>query len=133
MPVFHAIQDALGYVPREEVGHIAHALNLSHADVLGTLTYYHDFRSAPPGRHVVKICRAEACQAVGAEVLLAGVREQWGVSCGETRADGAVTVDAVFCLGNCALGPSVLLDGKLHGRASTSRLRALLPDVGIEA
>ncbi len=128
LPILHAIQDALGFVPAEAVPRIAAALNVSRADVHGVLTYYHDFRTAPPGRRVLKLCRAEACQAVGCERLERHVRERHGAALGETSRDRALTAEAVYCLGNCALGPSVLLDGRLYGRVTPERLDALLAE-----
>ena len=129
LPILHAIQDAIGFVPPDAVPRIASALNLSRADVHGVVTFYHDFRDVPPGRHVVKLCRAEACQAVGSETLVGEVCERFGTPMGTTRADGAVTVEAVYCLGNCALGPSAMVDGELRGRVTASSLAAELPDV----
>lgn len=123
----HAVQDALGCVPDDAVPVIADELNLSRADVHGVVTFYRDFRRTPGGRTEVKVCRAEACQAVGAQSLLDGVTQRLGVGVGETTADGAVTVEEVFCLGNCALGPSALVDGRLHGRLTVDRLVGLLP------
>ncbi|MFO0934199.1 MAG: formate dehydrogenase subunit gamma [Planctomycetota bacterium] len=129
LPILHAVQDALGYVPPDALPRIAHALNLSRADVHGVVTFYHDFRDAPPGRHVVKLCRAEACQAVGSDELVADVCARFGTELGHTRADGAVTLEPVYCLGNCALGPSAMVDGELRGRVTASGLAAELPDV----
>lgn len=131
LPILHAIQGELGFVPPAAIERIAKALNLSRADVHGVLTYYHDFRTAPPGRRVLKVCRAEACQAVGCDRLERHLRERHGAPLGATTADGALTVDAVYCLGNCALGPSVLLDGRLHGRVTPERLDALLARDGV--
>ena len=126
LPIFHTIQDRLGFVPPAGLGVIAKALNVSHADVHGVLTFYHDFRTTPPGRHVVKICRAEACQAVGCETLVSEARERLGVGLGETRADGALTLEPVYCLGNCALGPSALVDGEILGRATVDRIESCM-------
>jgi formate dehydrogenase subunit gamma len=133
LPIFHEIQDVLGFVPPESLARIAHALNLTRADVHGVLTFYHDFRTSPPGRHVVKLCRAEACQAMGCDSLIEETHRRFGAGLGETRADGAVTFAAVYCLGNCALGPAAMIDGRLHGRMSVPRLKALLPDVTVTA
>lgn len=126
LPIFHEIQDALGYVPPEALPRIAKALNVSRADVYGVLTFYHDFRTSPPGRHLVKLCRAEACQAVGGERLADETFEHWRVRFGETSPGGEVTLEPVYCLGNCALGPSALVDGRLLGRTTLDRLRACL-------
>jgi formate dehydrogenase subunit gamma len=126
LPILHGVQHALGHLPPEVVPVIAAELNLSRADVHGVVSFYKDFRRTPPGRCVVALCRAEACQAVGAEALAAGVQARLGVDAGGTRADGAVTLDDVYCLGNCALGPSVTVDGRLVGRATVDRVGALV-------
>jgi formate dehydrogenase subunit gamma len=119
MPVLHDVLDELGHVAREDIEAIAHVLNLSVAEVHGVVSFYQDFRTEPPATHVIALCRGEACQAVGAEQLYADTR---------ARADnlgGDVEVGEVFCLGNCALGPSGTLDGRLHGRLSQERLDEL--------
>jgi formate dehydrogenase subunit gamma len=126
LPILHALQAEFGYVPAEAEPMIAHALNLSRAEVHGVVSFYHDFRRAPPGRHVLKLCRAEACQAVGADALHEHACKRLGVALGETTPDGAVTVEQVFCLGLCASGPSAMLDGKPIGRLNPSRLDAVL-------
>ena len=126
LPMLHAIQESLGFVPHEAVHRIADAINWSRADVHGVLTYYHDFRPQPPGRHVLKVCRAESCQAVGCEQLEQHLQDKHGVAMGETSADGKVTVEPAYCLGNCALSPAVLLDDKVYGRVTPQRLDALL-------
>ncbi|MFE9607235.1 formate dehydrogenase subunit gamma [Streptomyces sp. NPDC006012] len=128
LPILHAIQAELGHVPQEAVPLLAQELNLSRADVHGVVSFYHDFRSEPAGRTTVRICRAEACQALGAGALESCARERAGVPLGETRADGSVTVEQVFCLGNCALGPSVEVNGKVLGRMSAHRLRSILDE-----
>ncbi|MFF7449053.1 MULTISPECIES: formate dehydrogenase subunit gamma [unclassified Streptomyces] len=125
LPVLHAVQAELGHVPQEAVPVLADELNLSRADVHGVVTFYHDFRREPAGRTTVRICRAEACQALGADRLVSYTREA-GLTLGETSADGAVTVEQVFCLGNCALGPAVEADGRLYGRVSPARLGSIL-------
>jgi formate dehydrogenase subunit gamma len=122
LPVLHAIQDALGFIPPDAVPRVAHALNLSQAEVYGVITFYHDFRSAPPGRHVLKLCRAEACQAMGSEALAARLTQRLGIAWKETTPDGALTIEPVYCLGNCALSPALLLDGKLRGRITPDGL-----------
>jgi formate dehydrogenase subunit gamma len=126
LPMLHAIQAELGFVPHEAVQRIADALNLSRADVHGVLTYYHDFRTSPPGRTVLKVCRAESCQAMGSEKLEAHLQAQHGVAMGETSADGELTVEPIYCLGNCALSPAIQVNGKVHGRVDAARLDALL-------
>ena len=128
LPVLHAIQDALGFVPRDAVPRIAHALNLSQAEVHGVITFYHDFRSAPPGRHVLKLCRAEACQAMGSEALAERLTRRLGVGWRDTTPDGALTIEPVYCLGNCALSPAAMLDGKLRGRITAESLDAIIAD-----
>lgn len=125
LPVLHAVQAEFGFVPAEAVPVIAEELNLSRADVHGVVTFYRDFRTEPPGRTVVRICRAEACQAVGAEALVAGAVDRLGTPLGSTTADGALTLDEVFCLGNCALGPSVQVGDAVYGRVDVERLVAL--------
>jgi formate dehydrogenase subunit gamma len=128
LPILHAIQEALGYVPPEAVPVLAEELNLSRADVHGVVTFYHDFRAAPAGRTTVRICRGEACQSVGAERLVGHVRDRCGMSLGETSPDGSLTVEQVFCLGNCALGPAAQVNGRLAGRLDEARLAAILDE-----
>jgi formate dehydrogenase subunit gamma len=130
LPTLHAIQSEFGYVPAEAVPLIAHALNLSRAEVHGVISFYHDFRRHPPGRHVLQLCRAEACQAMGADALAARARERLGADWGETTADGAVTLEPVFCLGLCACAPSAMLDGRPVARLNAARLDALLVEAG---
>src|SRR5262249_3197171 len=126
MVILHAVQHEFGYIDPGFVPVLADELNLSVAEVHGVVSFYKDFRTTPPGRASVKICRAEACQAVGGAALGDHARARLGVSFGDTTSDGAVTLDEVFCLGNCALGPSIQVDGRLHGRVSPDRLDALL-------
>lgn len=126
LPVLHEIQAALGCIPPEHVPDIARALHLSRAEVHGVVSFYHDFRSVPGGRTHVQICRAEACQSVGARELERHATEALGISLGETTADGAVTLDGVYCLGNCACGPSVRIDDRVHGRVDSDKLDRLL-------
>ena len=127
LPVLHGIQDALGYVPDDAVALIAHELNLSRAEVHGVISFYHHFRTHQPGRHTVSICRAEACQALGARALEAHAKKTLGVDFHETTADGAITLEAVYCLGNCGCGPSVLIDAdELHARVTPAVFDALV-------
>lgn len=112
MPILHALQDAFGYVDRSAIPAIANALNLSQAEVFGVLTFYHDFRRELAGRHTIKLCRAEACQSVGAVALADHAKRRLGVDWHGTSADGQVTLEPVFCLGLCACGPSALIDGE---------------------
>lgn len=122
LQVLHGIADRLGHIPPQAVERVAKALNLSRAEVHGVITFYHDFRSEPPGRHVLKLCRAEACQAMGSEQLAAQLERRLGCKFGETSPDGAVTLEPVYCLGNCAASPAMLLDGQLRGRLTAERL-----------
>jgi len=126
MPLLHAVQDALGFIPLAASAPIAQALNLSQAEVHGVITFYPDFRRVAPGRHVLKVCRAEACQSRHGAALEQHARQRLGCGYHDTSADGAVTLEPVYCLGNCAAGPNVLLDGRLHGAMNPARLDALL-------
>ena len=126
LPILHAVQEAFGYIDDKHVGTIASALNLSRAEVHGVVTFYHDFRREPPGRHILQLCRAESCQSMGCENLAEGLRRRLGIGFGETTADGRLTLQSVYCRGNCALSPAGVLDGKLHGRLDERRLEALL-------
>ncbi len=126
LPLLHAIQAAIGYVPTESVAEIAAALNLSRAEVHGVISFYHDFRSEPAGRHVLQICRAEACQAMGSRALEAHAKNTLGIDYGDTTADGAISLQPVYCLGNCACSPSVRIDDDVHARVDAQRLDALL-------
>lgn len=131
LPVLHAVQDELGYIPASAVGQIASGLNLSRAEVHGVVTYYHHFRSSPPGRHVVQICRAEACQACGADELLAQASQLLGCAAGHTRADGQVTLEPVYCLGLCATSPALQVDGRLHGRVTPQAMQRIAAALGV--
>jgi formate dehydrogenase subunit gamma len=126
LPMLHAIQEELGHVPPDAVPVLAEELNLSRADVHGVVTFYRDFRDAPAGRTTVQICRAEACQALGANQLVRTAERETGLALGQTHPSRSLTVDAVFCLGNCALGPSVTVNGRLCGRVDQDQLRAIL-------
>ncbi|WBQ04759.1 NAD(P)H-dependent oxidoreductase subunit E [Kribbella sp. CA-293567] len=126
IPILHAVQEELGYVDQTDIAVIADVLNLAVAEVHGVVTFYRDFRREPAGRTTVRICQAEACRSVGAEELAAHVKRRTGAGFGETTYDRRLTVDEVFCLGNCALGPAVQVSGKLHGRVTPARLDALL-------
>ncbi|MBP9200321.1 MAG: formate dehydrogenase subunit gamma [Gemmatimonadales bacterium] len=126
LPILHEIQHHLGYVPPESVPVIADALNLSRAEVHGVVTFYHDFRDHPAGRHVIKVCLAESCQAVGCEHLAAHARQRLGIELHGTTADGAVTLEPVYCLGNCALSPALLVDGEVVGRVTPARFDAIV-------
>jgi NADH:ubiquinone oxidoreductase subunit E len=125
LPILHHIQDALGFVPPALVPEIAAALSLSRAEVHGVLTYYHHFRTARAGRHVLQICQAEACRANGAEALMAHAGARLACMPGHTRADGGVTLEPVYCLGLCATGPAAMVDGRLQARMSAAAVDAL--------
>jgi len=131
LPVLHSLQHGFGYIPEEAIPMIAHALNLSRADVYGVVSFYQDFRRTAPGQHIVRVCRAEACRAVGATDLAHHAERVLAVGFGETRSDGSVTLDAVACFGNCALGPTVAVDGALHGCVTPEDFDALMADVGL--
>ncbi len=129
LPTLHALQDAFGYVDETAIPEIADALNLSRAEVHGVITFYHDFHTAPGGTHEVKVCRAEACQSMGCNALVDHLEKSLGVKLGATTKDGAVTLKAVYCLGNCALSPAMMLDGKLYGRVTPARADTLIAAV----
>src|SRR5277367_2427659 len=128
LPILHALQDEFGYVDKAAVPLIADALNVSHAEVHGVISFYHDFRHTPPGRHILKMCRAEACQSMGCESMIRHVENRLGVKMGATTEDQSFGVEAVYCLGNCALSPAVMLDGKLYGRVSSDVADFLIDD-----
>jgi formate dehydrogenase subunit gamma len=126
--ILHALQDAFGYVPEQAIPMVAEALNLSRAEVHGVFTFYHDFRHQPAGRHVLKLCRAEACQAAGGDALAARAEAKLGVTIGNTTADDRVTLEPIYCLGLCATAPSAMLDGRVVGRLDEARLDALVAE-----
>jgi formate dehydrogenase subunit gamma len=128
LPILHAVQAEFGHVSRGHVARIAAALNLSRAEVHGVVSFYHYFRHEAPGRHVLRVCRAEACQAMRCERTEQHVKHSLGVDYGGTSADGVFTLEAAYCLGNCAAGPSVMVDEKLYGRATPERVDAILAD-----
>lgn len=130
LPIFHALQEAFGYVPQESLPLIADALNITRAEAHGVMSFYHDFRTRPAGRHVVKICRAEACQSVGSDALSEAVLAKLGLDWHGTTENGSVTIEPVYCLGLCACGPAAMIDGKLHGRVSAARVDELLAEAG---
>jgi formate dehydrogenase subunit gamma len=129
LPVLHALQEAFGCVPEAAVPMVAEALNLSRAEVHGVVTFYHHFRRAPGGRHILKLCRAEACQAAGGDALAARAEARLGVAMGTTAPDGSITLEPVYCLGLCATAPSAMIDGRVVGRLDQQRLDAMLAEV----
>jgi formate dehydrogenase subunit gamma len=126
LEILHHVQNDLGHVPPESVPLIADALNLSRAEVHGVISFYHHFRSSAPGHCVVQVCCAEACKAVRGDEIADAVRKRLGIDFGETRADGSATLEAVYCLGNCACAPSVVIGGQLHGRCSPGDIGGLI-------
>jgi formate dehydrogenase subunit gamma len=128
LPILHALQAEFGYIDREAEPLIADTLNLSRAEVHGVVTFYHDFRQEPAGRHVLKLCRAESCQARGSDALAAHAEARLGVAFGGTTADGRVTLEPVYCLGLCSVSPSAMLDGKVVARLDAKKLDALLTE-----
>ena len=126
--ILHALQEAFGYVPEPAIPMIASALNLSRAEVYGVFTFYHDFRKKPAGHHVLKLCRAEACQAAGGDALAARAEAKLGIAIGNTTADERVTLEPIYCLGLCACAPSAMLDGRVIGRLDEARIDALVAE-----
>ena len=130
LPILHDVQTAFGCVPPEAIRLIAGALNLTRAEVHGVMSFYHDFRGQPAGRHVLKLCRAEACQSMNGEAVAAQVLKRFGVGWGETTPDGAVTVEATYCLGLCACAPSAMLDDEPRARLDRSAIDEIAREVG---
>jgi formate dehydrogenase subunit gamma len=128
LPILHDLQVTFGWIPEPAVPLVAEALNLSRAEVHGVVTFYHDFRREPAGRHVLKICRAEACQAAGGEALAARAEAKLGLTFGSTSVNQGVTLESIYCLGLCATAPSAMLDGRVVGRLDEGRLDALLSE-----
>ncbi len=129
LPVLHALQEAFGCVPDAAIPLVAEALNLSRAEVHGVVSFYHDFRRVAAGRHVLKLCRAEACQSMGGDALAARACARLGIEWGETTGDGRITLDPIYCLGLCATAPAAMIDGKLVGRLDEARLDRMLAEV----
>ncbi|WP_430396394.1 formate dehydrogenase subunit gamma [Ferrovibrio sp.] len=125
LPILHALQAAFGHVPKPALPLIAEALNISRAEVHGVVSFYHDFREQPAGRHVLKLCRAEACQSMGSEAMAKQFLDRLGLGWGETTRDGRLTVEATYCLGLCACAPAAMLDGEVVGRLDDARLDEL--------
>jgi formate dehydrogenase subunit gamma len=129
LPILHGIQGEFGYVPGESLPVIADLLNLSRAEVHGVVTFYHDYRNHPAGRHVLKLCRAEACQSMGGDAIAAKVQQLLGIGFHETTKDGAVTLEPVYCLGLCACAPSAMLDGEVIGRLDAEKIEEIAAEV----
>jgi formate dehydrogenase subunit gamma len=129
LPILHALQETFGCVPEAAVPLVAEALNLSRAEVHGTVTFYHDFRKEPPGRRVLKLCRAESCQAAGGDALVARAEQKLGVTMGETTLDARVTLEPVYCLGLCHSSPAAMLDKHVYGMLDEAKLDALVKEV----
>ena len=127
LPILHDVQAAFGYVPEDCYQPIADALRLGRAEVAGVVSFYHDFRAAPAGRHVIKICRAEACQSMGGTAIMAGLEHALGMKIGQTQ--NGITLEAVYCLGLCACAPAAQVNGQLVGRATSEKLEALVTEV----
>ena len=119
--ILHGVQDELGFVPPAAVPVIANELNLSRAEVHGVVTFYHHFRHVPAGAHTLQLCRAESCQSMGADALAAHAKARLGIDFKQTTADGRFTLEPVYCLGNCACSPALMIDGELHGRVTAQR------------
>lgn len=133
LPILHRVQGQFGHIPAEAVPLIASALNLSVAEVHGVISFYHDFRSAPAGEHRVKVCCAEACQARGSRSLAIHAAQALGVEYGGTTGDGRVTLEKVYCLGNCACGPSVLIGDRVYANVDTARFDRLISNLSVES
>ena len=129
LPILHGIQEEFGYVPQEALPIIARELNLSRAEVHGVVSFYHDYRDHPAGRHVLKLCRAEACQSMGGDALAERVKSLLGIDFHQTTLDGAVTLEPVYCLGLCSTAPAAMLDGEVHGRLDADAVRDLVAEV----
>ena len=129
LPLLHAIQDDLGFVPEIAYPLISSALSLSVAEVHGVVTFYHHFRSNKPGRHILQVCRAESCQAMGSEMLELHIKEHLNIDFHETTSDGAITLEPIYCLGNCACSPAVMIDEEVYGRVDNKKIDQLISDL----
>ena len=128
LEALHALQAEFGYIDEAVYTPLARGFNLSRAEVYGVVSFYHDFHHHPTGKRVLKICQAEACQAMGSRKLTAEIRELLGIDFGETTKDGEVTLEPVYCLGNCAVSPNAMLDNRVYGRVTSERLKTLLKE-----
>ena len=133
LEILHAIQNELGFVPAEAVPQLAEALNLSRAEIHGVISFYHHFREHAPGRFLVQLCRAEACQSMNARALEEYVRGKLRLNFGDTTPDGRVTLESVYCLGNCACAPAMMVNGELHGRVTPERAAEIVKEWGVPA
>lgn len=131
LPILHRLQEELGHVPQAALPRIAAALNISPAEAHGVMSFYHDFRTEPAGRHVLKICRAEACQAMGCDALAERAKARLGLDWHQTSKGGELTLEPVFCLGLCACGPSAMLDGEVIGRLDDGKIDAIAREAGL--
>ena len=131
LPILHGIQHEFGHVPQDVLPVIAEALNLSRAEVYGVVSFYHDYRSHPAGRHVLKLCQAEACQSMGSDAVAARVKQLLGIDFHETTKDGAVTLEPVYCLGLCACSPSAMLDGEVIGRLDAAKVDEIVAEIRV--
>jgi formate dehydrogenase subunit gamma len=129
LPILHDLQNAFGYIPEPAVPMVAQALNLSRAEVHGVVTFYHDFRHEPAGRHVLKLCRAEACQACGGDALAERAEKKLGVKFGETSTDNRITLEPVYCLGLCSVSPSAMMDGRIVARLNEKKLDDIIAEI----
>ncbi|AQS47088.1 MULTISPECIES: formate dehydrogenase subunit gamma [Thioclava] len=129
LPMLHALQEAFGYIPTQAHGPICDALNITRAELHGVITFYHDFREKPAGRHVLKICRAEACQSVGGAAVADALLAKLGLEWHDTTANGAVTIEPVYCLGMCACAPAAMVDDRVVGRVDAAKLDKLLAEM----
>ncbi len=129
MPVLHAVNERIGYIPPAAVPAIARALNLSRAEVHGVISFYHDFRTERPGRKIIRVCRAESCQAMGAVALAKHIQTRLGIDFGETSANGDFTLEPVYCLGNCACSPAIIVGDDLYGRVNPDRFDEIFSEI----
>ncbi len=129
VPILHEIQEEFGHVPAESLPAIAEALNISNAEVHGVVTFYHDYRAHPAGRHVLKVCRAEACQSMGGDAIAAQIQQRLGIGFHETAKDNSVTLEPVYCLGLCACSPSAMLDGEVIGRLDADKIDEIVEEI----
>ncbi|WP_347257364.1 formate dehydrogenase subunit gamma [Methylocaldum sp.] len=133
LPILHGIQDALGYVPPDSVPLIAGELNLSRAEVHGVISFYHYFRSTPPGKRTIYLCRAESCQAMGSEALETHAKQRLNIDYHETTGDGAFSLEPVYCLGNCACSPSIMIDKDVYGRVTSETFDEIIENMQVDA